>query len=444
MQLLVVDRGMQGRSDTLEAAYQALVIDDEGRACEDIPESACDEQPRNFFTHVGSLSLSKLADGLVDPKLVLSWLMTTLGAPGYLIGLLVPVREAGALLPQMFTAGFIRRMPRRKYAWAAGAIVQGLAALGILASAMLLEGAGAGLAMLGSLAVLALARSVCSVSYKDVLGKTISKARRGTATGTAGSLSAALVIVFALLLVSGWLERMDIVLTGLALAGISWIAGGLLFATLAEHDGATEGGQNSFDLFRENLSVLKDDKQLRLFVLARGCLTATALAPPFMIAAASSDGQSAFEGLGFLVLASSGAALVSSAVWGRLADRSSRKVLVFSGFAGAAALAGTALAARADWLGPIWVLPLFLLGLMIAYQGVRLGRSTHLVDMADEDTRAIYTALSNTIIGVILLVGSLFGVLASLAGNAAVLGVMSLLCIGGGLAALRLKEVQRP
>lgn len=433
---------MQGHSETLEAAYQALVIDDEGRACKDIPESACDEQPRNFFTHVSALSLSKLADGLIDPKLVLSWLMATLGAPGYLIGLLVPVREAGALLPQMFTAGSIRRMTRRKYAWAAGAIVQGFAALGILASAIALEGTAAGWAILGSLAVLALARSVCSVSYKDVLGKTISKARRGTATGTAGSLSAALVIVFALLLVSGWLERTDIVLTGIALAGICWIAGGLLFVTLAEHDGVTEGGKNSIDLVRENLSVLKDDKQLRLFILARGCLTATALAPPFMIAAASSDGQSAFEGLGFLVLASSGAALLSSAVWGRLADRSSRRVLIFSGFAGSVALAATALAASAGWLAPIWVLPVLLLGLMIAYQGVRLGRSTHLVDMADEETRAIYTALSNTIIGIVLLAGSLFGVLASLVGNAVVLSVMAGMCVTGAIVALRLDEVQ--
>ena len=77
---------------TLEKAFEAVAIDDEGRACKDIPDSACNDQPGNFFTHVGSLWLSKLADGLIDPKLVLSWLMTSLGAPAYLVGLLVPVR----------------------------------------------------------------------------------------------------------------------------------------------------------------------------------------------------------------------------------------------------------------------------------------------------------------------------------------------------------------
>ena len=433
---------MAGQNTTLEKAFQALVIDDEGRACRDIPDSACNEEPRNFFTHVGSLSLSKLADGLIDPKLVLSWLMTTLGAPGYLIGLLVPVREAGALLPQMFTAGSIRAMPLRKYAWAGGAVVQGLGALGILMSALLLEGSAAGWAILASLAILSLARSVCSVSYKDVLGKTVSKSRRGTATGTAGSISAALVIGFALLLVTGTIERRELVLGGLAVAGMCWIASGALFTTLEEKPGATEGGANSWQVAKENLSLLSEDPQLRLFILARGCLTATALAPPFMVAAASTGGQSAFEGLGFLVLASSGAALVSSAVWGRLSDRSSRKVLIISAIAGAIALAATTAAGFAGLLQTAWALPVLLLGLMIAYQGVRLGRSTHLVDMADQDTRAAYTALSNTIIGVILLAGSLFGVLAQFFGNEFVLGTMAVLCVAGAFFALKLEEVQ--
>lgn len=427
---------------TLRRAFEALAIDDEGRACRDIPESACREEPRNFFTHVTSLSLSKLADGLVDPKLVLSWLMTSLGAPGVVIGLLVPVREAGALLPQMFTAASIRAMPLRKYAWAGGAIMQGVAALAIFACALFLEGAAAGWAILGALAVLALARSVCSVSYKDVLGKTVSKSRRGTATGTAGSIAAGLVILFALLLVSGVVDRLTVVLAALVGAGLCWVLGGVIFASLKEAEGATEGGEKAFSVAIKNLSLLSQDAQLRIFIAARGCLTATALAPPFMVAASSSEGQTAFEGLGFLVLASSGAGLVSSFVWGRLSDRSSRKVLLISALAGAVSLGATTLAAMAGALTTIWVLPLLLFGLMIAYQGVRLGRSTHLVDMANEDTRAAYTALSNTIIGVILLAGSVFGVVAQAFGNTAVLGAMAVLCLAGAYFALRLEEVQ--
>ncbi|WP_405107995.1 hypothetical protein L0Z65_12330 [Phaeobacter sp. BS52] len=55
-------------------------------------------------THVTALTATKLADGLIDPKLVLAWLLNAIGAPGYLIGVLVPVRESGSLLPQLALA----------------------------------------------------------------------------------------------------------------------------------------------------------------------------------------------------------------------------------------------------------------------------------------------------------------------------------------------------
>lgn len=90
---------MGPNSSSLVQAVRQLEIDDAGRVCKDIPESACHEEPRNLFKHVVALSFTKSADGFVDPKLVLSWLMTALGVPTYLIGFLVPIRESGALLP---------------------------------------------------------------------------------------------------------------------------------------------------------------------------------------------------------------------------------------------------------------------------------------------------------------------------------------------------------
>ncbi len=432
---------MASRSTT-EKAFQAIVIDDEGRACKDIPESACKQEPGNFFKHVASLALTKSADGLIDPKLVLSWLMTSLGAPVALIGLLVPVREAGALLPQLLTAGYLRRLQRRKWAWAVGSTVQGLAAATIGLIAINMTGVTAGWAIVLALALLALARSVCSVCYKDVLGKTIDKSRRGTATGLAGSIASVTVIAYALTLSFHLVDRMLLVTGGLFLAGGAWIASALLFATLNERAGATAGGQSALKEALHNFSHLRDDPQLRLFILTRGLLTATALAPPFMIAVGSSAGEG-YDKLGFLVLASALASLCSSFVWGRLSDRSSRKVLVFSAMVAAIILAATSWLAFAGTLGSGYILPVLLFGLMIAYQGVRLGRSTHLVDMADEDTRAAYTALSNTVIGLLLLAGGVFSLVANWFGGEVVLAIMAGMSGLAILAAWGLDEVQR-
>jgi len=434
---------MTDLSSTLEDAFQRIAIDDEGRACRDIPDSACREEPRNFFTHAASLALSKSADGLIDPKLVLSWLMSTLGAPAYLIGLLVPVREAGALLPQLFTAGAIRRLPKRKFVWAAGSFVQGVSAVAIAVSALTLDGAAAGWAIVGWLAVLALARSACSVAYKDVLGKTVGKSRRGAATGLAGSLAAGTAIVFALVLTAGWIDRFALVIGALAAAGACWIAAAALFATLAEEAGAVEGGASAISAALENVALLKEDGQLRLFIAVRGLLTATALAPPFLVAAGGGTGEEAYGGLGLLVLASAGAALSSSYVWGRLADRSSRRVLVVSAVLGCTALLAAGGLGLGGFLGAPAVLPALLFLLMIAYQGVRLGRSTHLVDMAGEETRAAYTALSNTVIGLVLLLGGVFGAVAAAAGPEAVMLIMGVMCALAALAGRNLNEVQR-
>ncbi len=152
--------------------------------------------------------------------------------------------------------------------------------------------------------------------------------------------------------------------------------------------------------------------------------------------------QQAFGGLGLLVIASAAAGLISSYVWGRLADTSSRKVLILTSLAAALTLLATLALDAAGFLGSVWALPLMIFGLMIAYQGVRLGRSTHLVDMASEDNRAAYTALSNTLIGLLLLLGSGFSLLAGLAGEPAVLLVFSLMSLAAMAAALGLEEVQ--
>ncbi|MCA8903220.1 MAG: MFS transporter, partial [Hyphomonas sp.] len=201
--------------DKKRAVFRLLTSTSETPGNLDITETARAHEPDNFFRHVTSLSASKVADGLIDPKLVLSWLLTALGAPAALLGLLVPIREAGALFPQMFTAGALQRLKRRKWAWAGGALVEGIAAIAMGVAAFTLTGAAAGWVILGALAVLALARSVCSVTYKDVLGKTIAKSRRGTATGTAGTVGAGAVLAYGVMLAFAGENRMALVTGGL-------------------------------------------------------------------------------------------------------------------------------------------------------------------------------------------------------------------------------------
>lgn len=384
----------------------------------------------NIKRHVAALSASKSADGLVDPKLVLSWLLTHLGAGAFWVGALVPVREAGALLPQLVTAGRIKAMARRKWAWAWGAVGQGAAAALMVVAALTLDGAAAGAVILGLLALLALARSVCSVSYKDVLGKTVAKTRRGRTMGLASTAASVTVISFAALLMAGWGDKPAVVVSAIALAALLWVAAGAIMAGMSEDVSDEEAGDSAAPL-----RLLLERPQLARFVLTRGLLVGTALAPPYLVLLTGSDGV--FSALGALVLASSLAALLSSYVWGWLADRSSRRVLVYSGVAGAVTLAAALLLQSAGW-----AMPVVLFGLMIAYHGVRQGRSTYLVDMADEADRAAYTAVSNTATGLLLLaVGAVAASLATFS-VPLVIGGFAVMCLGGAVVALGLEEVE--
>ncbi|SMX41501.1 Major Facilitator Superfamily protein [Maliponia aquimaris] len=392
-------------------------------------------EARNGLRHAAALTMTKLADGLIDPKLVLSWLGGALGVPAGIVGLFVPIREAGALVPQILLAGRVQAMPRRKWAWVGGSVGQGLGAGLIVLAALTLEGWTLGVVMALALAGLAVSRALCSVSYKDILGKTVEKTRRGAVTGIAGSASALLVLGFAAALILGGGQALWPVLAAISAASALWLLAAALFSRLEEQKSRPQTGPAI------DLTPLWQDSQFRRFIAARGALTVTALAPPYFVLLGG--GQSALQALGALMVASAAASFVSSYVWGRLADRSSRLVLALAGLAGAGFMTLAVQADLAGWTAAPWVIPAILFGLMVAYHGVRQGRSVYLVDMAPEDARSSYAALANTAIGVLLLVvGALGAALATLGPLVALAGFAGLSLLGGWLA-LGLDEVEQ-
>lgn len=80
--------------------------------------------------------------------------------------------------------------------------------------------------------------------------------------------------------------------------------------------------------------------------------------------------------------------------------------------------------------------------LAIAHTGVRLGRKTYIVDMAKGNQRTDYVAISNTIIGLILLFTGGISALASLVSIEGVILVLSVLGIIGTISSYRLPNVQ--
>ncbi len=419
--------------------------DDLAQVCRDLPESACREQPRNYGLHVVSLSLTRVGEGLADTKLVLAWLLDAIGAPSWAIGLLVPVRESLAMLPQLLISARIRQFSIRKPVYVAGCVVQGAAIIAFGLVALTLSGATAGIAAIALITAFALGRSLCSISHKDVLAKTVDIGRRGTVSGIAGSIAAAATLLLAVGYSTGWIPlTVPVVAGAVILGGMAWLVAALVFGSIREFPGATEGGIDGFAAVISQLQLLRSDARLRQFIATRTLLLSTALAPPFFIALSGDLQPGGLGTLGLFMMAAAAASLLSSYIWGWLSDRSTRRVLMYA--AALASLANgiaafTALAMPGQ-LDSTLLLPAMLFVLMVAHQGVRLGRSVHIVDMADIDSRATYTALSNSVVGLLLLAGGIFGVIAQWFGVGVVLALFALMAAMAILAASRLDEVQ--
>ena len=110
---------------------------------------------------IGANALQSIGDQVVNAKTVLPWLLTVVGAPAALVGLLVPIRESGSMLPQAALTPWVVARPRRTRVWMLGAAGQAVATAAMAGAALLLDGLAAGIAVLVALAGFALARFLC-------------------------------------------------------------------------------------------------------------------------------------------------------------------------------------------------------------------------------------------------------------------------------------------
>ena len=198
--------------------------------------------------------------------------------------------------------------------------------------------------------------------------------------------------------------------------------------------------------YAQTWRLLRDDHPFRLFVTVRSLLLVSALSPPFVVTLAVSSGTEGLAGLGSFIIASGLASLLGGGIFGRWADRSSSNLMAV-GAALASAVIVTlvlivtlpAFSEESGWAALVFVGSYFLLTLL--HTGVRVGRKTYVVDMAEGDQRTTYVAVSNSAMGVILLlVGGISSLLAIAAVEWALL-FLAAMGIAGVFAARKLPNV---
>lgn len=421
--------------------YQALVRAD--RSDQDPGEQQ--QVGRNGLLYLVAHTLQAAGDQVVNAKTVLPWALAAVGAPASLLALLVPVRESGSMLPQAAFSPVLQRSRFRARFWLWGSAGQALAAAGMAFTVAALEGWAAGLAAVAFLAVFALARSLNSLAGKDVLGRTVPKGERGQISGISTMLSGAVAITLglAIRIFGGEAVSAHVLAWLLGAAALAWVLALVVFAGIREP--AAEVVQEPDEGWvRASWELLRDDAPFRRFVLARGLLLVSALAPPFVVLLADQEGDRSLQGLGPFVIAQGLAALVGGRRFGQLADRSSQRLMTWS----AAVASGVVLVFLGLHLLPAtggrwWLYPLTFLLLSVAHTAIRVARKTYVVDMAGEDLRTSYIAVSNTAMGVLLLVVGAVSAALAVLGAVVSLAFLALLGLAGVFVSRTLPEVSK-
>lgn len=396
-----------------------------------------DANARRF---IWSNGLQNIGDQIVAPKTTLPWLFSAAGVPAVLTSFLVPIRESGSMLPQAFLSPWVTSQRSRKRVWLIGSWGQFLTATLLAVSALLLDGAALGAAVLALLAVHAVFRSICSLAGKDVQGRTISKGRRGEITGRATELAGAFTLAVGLILsfVPNDLPRWA--LAALLFGGaLTWALAAVVFRRIDEPEAepAAKDGQSLAEMW----ALVKGDTDLQRFLLVRSLMLVTALSTPFIVVLAGDQGAD-LTGLGAFVIASGGASLVGGRISGLWSDRSSKRTMAWAAGIASTVIVALVLSARA--FGPgvnAWVMPLGFFLVNLAHTAVRVSRKTYLVDMAAGDQRTMITGASNTVMGVVLLVVGAISSAVALLGPQAALLFLAVVGYAGVFGASNLKEV---
>lgn len=358
-----------------------------------------------WLTIIISQVCTKVGDLLASTKTVLPWLFTSLGVPPLFIGLIAPIRESGALLPQMLMGELLAQYAYKKWAYALGALLQGVAILGIATAAVYTSNLTFGVIALCLLVLFSLARALASLASKDVLGKVVEKKQRGNISGTAASIAGVVSIAVGALMMLGIFNDTAYLPALLTLAACAWLIAAVSFLKIKEQadkpDENLQIAQFLSQLIKNAQSALSV-REFRQFIIVRTLLISTSLALPYYIVLTQSQEPGLWT-LGLFMLCGGAADFLSGWIWGRFSDVSSRKVLMASAALACITLTITALLMSLSLTHNALVAVSLFAAMAVVHAGVRIGRSTYLLDMADDENRLRYVALSNTLIGILLL-----------------------------------------
>lgn len=418
------------------------------------------EVRRSFALGVANGALFELAERLIDPPLVLTWFVSRLTSSNLLIGLVSPLGDAGWFLPQIFVSGRIQRMPRKMPSYTISAVIRTVAWLLLVATVWLVDNPFLLLVAFFTLyGVARLAAGLAGLAFFDVVAKTIPAQRRGSYFAWRMFLGGLLGLG------AGWVAKTALNHPSLpfprghaflfALYCLVSIPAMAAFILIREPPGvATQQPVTLGQQLQRAGRLLRQDRVFRRYMAVRLVLALAGIALPFYGIYAKNVLRAPEGMVGVYVATRVGAQLLFNLPWGRCSDRRGNRLAMLllclgSGLTSLAALILVGLmgllAPQGGWL-PYLALPLFLLDGAVRPAYALVG-TNFLLELVPEAERPLYLGLSNTLVGVVVLISGFGGVVVDLFGFAGLFLLAFVLCLTAygwtlGLPEPRVKRVR--
>ena len=360
---------------------------------------------KTFTQLISIATCGKLADLLISAKTTLPWLLASLGAPIWIVSMLVPIRESGSLIPQWPLKQKVSHIENRLVIWRWGIVIQAFSICLMLTSAILTEALIAGLLILFCLLLLSLGRSLSSLSMKDIQGINVEKGQRGKLVGMASTMSGLLSLITAGLLI---LSPQDMSIKAIQL--LITFSAFIMFVSLFLSIGLTANLSDNKKDSNDGKSLWKTINQqadLRQLIVSRCLLLHAALIAPFFVSASAINND--FFQLPYFIISSAMASFLSSYLWGKMADKSAIHTMFYATLVCISASVAFYFVTSIDkW----WVDVFLFFVLNLGYAGIRIGRKTYMLDIAQGSQRTLYVAAANSMVGyVLLMLGGLYALL---------------------------------
>jgi len=376
----------------------------------------------NTIAFIGDGTFFNLGSAFIEANTVLPTFVSTLTRSPLLIGLVSAIRGFGYFVPQIFVAGYIERLARKKpFMMGAGCVMRG-AALG-MALAAILAARNPRLALavfFVCLVVLAFADGFGGLPWMDIVAKTIPAEKRsglfGKMLGFGGV--AAFLGGFLIQRLLGAGVRYPYNYALVMFLGFVFLSGSLVSMHFIRDPGGRMPDEipTMRDYLRRLPSAWRQNALFQQVIFTRLLVGAVYLALPFFAIHAQRDLRFAPSLVGLFVSAQMVGCVGGGPLWGYLGDHHGarwilRLVTLLTLMTGVLAL--VARVAYFAGLVPLAYVIYFILYFCLgaSFGGTWIGFTNYILDIAPDEGRATLIGLCNTVsapLALLTLVGGWF------------------------------------